>query len=526
MITPLKEIDLDKTGLLPNLISDYLQGKDEVKPLYRFPFSFEAFADVIKEKQKDATDRRLLVEVLTDQYKDLQRCAPVDENIQSLLSDKTFTVVAAHQPCLFMGPLFNVYKISCAVNLATQLKQAYPEFHFVPVFWMGSEDHDTEELNHTYVQGKKVEWNEAGSGAIGRISTSGLQSLIEELKTLPVSSEIIAVLESGFKKFESFGQFTQHFVHEIFKAHGLVVLDQDDRRFKQSFAEIIKEEVTAFTASSVLKPTLELMERHYKVQAKPRDINFFYLGAGYRERILYNSLTQKFEVKDKGIFFTMDEIEAEIDKHPERFSPNVIYRPVYQELVLPNLAFIGGAGELSYWLELEALFDHYQLNYPMLVLRTSMALVNPGFQKKLEYLKLAVDDLFGDVEQLIVRYVKDNLQGNIQLTDEKARLEAIFNEVSLKAEAADVTLKQSVASDKQKALALLESMEGKMLKAEKRKQETAINQIRAAHATLFPEGELQERREGFISYYDTGFMDAIVKLANPFDKTFKILVKD
>ena len=365
MITLLKEIDLDKTGLLPPLITDYLHGKEILAPLYKFPFSFDAFADVIKVKEKETTNRTLLVEVLTDQYENLKRTAAVDQNIRSLLSDKTFTVVAAHQPCLFMGPLYNIYKIACTINLAGQLKKAFPEYNFVPVFWMGSEDHDTEELNHTYVDGKKVEWKDAGSGAIGRIGTAGLRALIDALKALPISNDVITILESGLNKFETFGAFTQNFVHEIFKEHGLVVLDQDDKRFKQSFAEIIKDEVANFSASNILKPILDLLEANYKVQAKPRDINFFYLGDGYRERILFNSLTQKYEVKDKRLFFTAGEIEAEIDAHPERFSPNVIYRPLYQELILPNLAFIGGAGELSYWLELEALFDHHQLNFPM-----------------------------------------------------------------------------------------------------------------------------------------------------------------
>lgn len=522
MITLLKEIDLHKTGLLPPLVSGYLNNKETLKPLYRFPFSFDAFADVIKEKQKDETNRSLLVEVLKGQYTELSHSAPVDGNIESLLSNKTFTVVAAHQPCLFMGPLFNIYKIACAVNLAGQLKKAFPEYHFVPVFWMGSEDHDIEELNHTYISGKKFEWKDAGTGAVGRLSTENIAQVIEELKSFPVSADILSILESGLKKFKTFGGFTQNFVHEIFKEHGLVVLDQDDKRFKHSFSDIIKEEITGFTACSVLKPTLDLLERDYKVQAKPRDINFFYLGDSYRERILYNSLTQKYEVKDKGIFFTGDEIGAEIDSYPEKFSPNVIYRPVYQEYILPNLAFIGGAGELSYWLELEALFDHYQVNFPMLVLRTSMAIVNPALPKKLDKLNIGFEELFGDIEQLIVRYVKDNMEHDIQLSDEKGKLEAIFDAISLKAEAADVTLKQSVASEKQKALASIENMEGKMLKAEKRKQETAVTQIRNAHAALFPENEPQERRESFLSFCGPGFINEIVALANAFDKVYKI----
>ena len=526
MINLLKEIPLDQTGLLPPLVTDYLHQKDTLKEFYCFPFTFEAFGDVIKEKQKDHTNRKLLVEVLKDQYSALSRVELVDQNIESLLSDKTFTVVAAHQPSLFLGPVFNIYKIACAVNLAQQLRKAYSENHFVPVFWMGSEDHDTAELNNTYVNGKHIEWSTAGSGAIGRLKLAGLQAVVDELKILSFNPDIIQLLETAASKFETFGQLTQHLVHEVFKEQGLVVLDQDDKRLKQNFAEIIKEEITGFTANSVLKAPLDKLESSYKLQARPRDINFFYLGQGYRERIIFNSLTQKYEVKDKAIFFTEEEISAEIDAHPERFSPNVIYRPLYQEYTLPNLAFIGGAGELSYWLELEALFDHYQVNYPMLVLRTSMAIVNPGFQKKLEKLQLHIEDLFGDIEQLVVRYVKDNLQGDIQLTNEKQQLEAIFNSVALKAEAADVTLKQNAASEKQKALASLENMEGKMLKAEKRKQETAINQIRAAHSTLFPEGQLQERSENFIPYYDATFIAEIVKLANPFDKAFKFLVKE
>ena len=526
MITLLKEIALDQTGLLPPLVTDYLHQKDTLAPFYRFPFSFDAFGDVIREKEKDNTNRKLLVEVLKEQYSEMSRSVLVDQNIDSLLSNKTFTVTAAHQPCLLMGPLYNIYKISCAVNLAQQLQKAFPENHFVPVFWMGSEDHDTEELNHAYINGKKVEWKEAGAGAFGRIKTESLSSVIEEIKGLPVSSDVVAIMETGLKKFATFGRLTQHFVHEIFKEHGLVVLDQDDSRLKQSFADVIKEEILDFTASSVLKPNLEQLEKDYKLQAKPRDINFFYLGEGFRERILFNSLTQKFEVKDRHLSFNEEEMAAEIDRHPERFSPNVIYRPVYQEFVLPNLAFIGGAGELSYWLELEALFDHYQLNYPMLVLRTSMAIVNPGFQKKLDKLSLKVDALFGDIEQLVVRYVKDNLQSDIQLTNEKAKLDEIFNSVALKAEGADATLKQSALSEKQKAISSLENLEAKMLKAEKRKQETAINQIRAAQATLFPEGEPQERRENFATYYNPQFINQIIGLANPFDKSFKICLSE
>src|SRR5690606_11959688 len=155
----------------------------------------------------------------------------------------------------------------------------------------------------------------------------------------------------------SFGALTQFFVHEIFKEHGLVVLDQDDARLKRKFSQVIFDEVLHSRAAEVLPPLMEKMEQAgYKVQAKPRDINFFYLGDHFRERIVKNDSSQRFEVNNTALSFSQQELEHEIETHPERFSPNVIFRPLYQEMILPNLAFVGGAGELSYWLQLKPLF--------------------------------------------------------------------------------------------------------------------------------------------------------------------------
>ena len=526
MISLLKEIDLDKTGLLSLLINDYLGNKQSLYHLYKYPFALSSFRDIIKDKSKDTVDRKLLVEVLNGQYAKIPTTGSVTNNIQSLLADNTFTVVASHQPCLLMGPLFNIYKITGAINLAAQLKNLYPNNNFVPVFWMGSEDHDIEELNNTYINGKKIVWSDAGTGAIGRLNTESLKGVFESLKEFSLAPELMAILTNGLVEYKTFGTFTQYFVNEIFKEYGLVVIDQDDARLKRKFSEVMLDEIVSSTALGLLKQNIEFLEANYKAQAKPRDINFFYLGEGYRERIIYNSLTQKFLVNNTSVAFNVEEIREEIETHPERFSPNVIYRPLYQEMVLPNLAFIGGAGELSYWLELEPLFDHYQVNYPMLILRSSAAIVNAQVIKKLEKLNLKIEDFFGEIESLITRYVKENMAPDISLVDEKNKLSLLFDAIAEKAEGVDATLKQNVAAEKQKALTVLENIEGKMLKAEKRKQETAINQIRSIHAVLFPENTLQERREGFASFYSTDFISEVVREADPMAKTFKFLLKD
>lgn len=521
----LQQIELTKTGILPALISDYLSNKEYLSHLSKYPFEFSSFKNVIADKAKDNTDRKLLVEVLHSQYSNIPSTASVSKNIESLLSDNTFTVVAAHQPCLFMGPLYNIYKISSAIQITNQLKKEYPNYNFVPVFWLGTEDHDVEELSHTFINGKKIEWNNPGTGASGRWKTASMQNAIDEMKSISANAEIISVLEEGLKKYETFGKFTQYLVNEIFKEHGLLVLDSDDARLKKKFSSVIKEEVLMSKAVEILKENVDFLETNYKAQAKPRDINFFYLGENYRERIIFNSASQQFEVNNTSVAFSRDEIISEIENRPERFSPNVIYRPLYQEMILPNLAFVGGAGELSYWLELKPLFDYYKVNYPMQVMRNSAAIINASVQKKLEKLNLKVEDFLGDVEQLINRYVQQNMNADSNLADEKKKLEELFDAILLKAEASDITLKQSATGEKQKAISALENLEVKILKAEKRKQETAVTQIRSIHAVLFPDGVLQERRENFIPYFTTDFISEIVSNSDSFNKSFLFYLK-
>jgi bacillithiol biosynthesis cysteine-adding enzyme BshC len=522
---PLASLPWSGLNLLPPLVDDYIAGKESISFLTKYPFALSAFEKVIADKAKDNTDRKLLVDVLHRQYADIPTTEAVANNIHALLSEKTFTVTAAHQPCLFMGPLYNIYKISCSINLAQQLKKQFPAYHFVPVFWLGSEDHDTEELNHAYVNGKKIEWKGAGQGAAGRWPTATMQQAVDELKAMSGNPDIISMLEAGLKQYATFGKLTQYFVNEIFKEHGLVVLDQDDAQLKKKFSTVIKDEVLNSRAVEVLKDNIDFLEKNYKAQAKPRGINFFYLQENARERIVLDAASKKYLVNNTNVSFTSEEIIAEIDSHPGRFSPNVIYRPLYQEMILPNLAFIGGAGELSYWLELKPLFDYHKVNYPMQVLRTSAVIISAAVQKKIEKLNLKPEDFFGDVEQLINRYVKESISGDSDFIKEKEKLEELYNSVLLKAERADATLKNNAAAEKQKALAGLDSLEGKMLKAEKRKHETAVNQIRSIHVVFFPEGVLQERREGFISYYNPDFIFELITQFDAFSKTLKVLVE-
>lgn len=525
MISKFEEINLVDTGLLPPLVSNYLKGEERLTPLYKYKPALASFGQVIADKKNDTIDRSLLVQVLNEQYANMATTAQVTANINALAEPTTFTVVAAHQPCLFLGPLYNVIKIACAINLTRQLAATYPGYKFVPVFWLGSEDHDIEELNHVTIGGKLYEWKEPVSGAVGRIDSAVMKELLPDLmEQLGAAHPVVGMLQNGLEQFNTFGSFTQYLANELFKEEGLVVLDQDHPKFKRRFTQVITDELLHSRASSLLQHNVAFLEQHYKAQAKPRDINFFYLGEGFRERIIKNE--SGYSINNREIQFSKEEIVSEIAQNPERFSPNVILRPLYQEMLLPNLAFVGGAGELSYWLELKPVMDYYKVNFPMLVMRNSAFIVPANFTGKLQRAELSLLQLMGDTEKLLAQRAKEKAGNDISLAEEKKAVDALFESIVAKAEATDATLKQSALGEKQKALNALETLEGKMLKAEKRKLETFQNQVQALKSTLFPSGNLQERVEGFVAFYEPDFIATLAQQLNPLDFSLKGFVQN
>lgn len=524
-MTLLHSVDIAETGLLPSLVKDYLAADEKVKRLYNHYPGIDSFKQLITDKKTANINRAALVEVLRRQYENIPTSDFVAQNITSLLADNTFTITAAHQPILFTGPLFTIYKISSVINLANQLKQQYAGYNFVPVFWMGSEDHDMDELNNTTVNGARYQWQE-GSGPVGRIDSNVIASSLAELKAAIGENDAVRIIEEAVLKCNTIANLTQYIINEVFKQHGLVVINQDDAHLKGLFKQVIADEVFNSRAVNVLADNIAYLEQRYKVQAKPREINFFYLGEGYRERIIWNEADERYAVNNKILNFSKAQLEAEINDHPEKFSPNVFFRPLYQEMVLPNLAFIGGAGELSYWLELKPLFDYYKVSFPALIMRSMAAIVQPSANNKLQKLNLQFADFFKDVELLINEYVKHNTGSNTSLADQKEQVKVMFDTIAQKAEAVDVTLVQSVGAEKQKTITTLENIEGKMLKAEKRKQETAVNQIRNVHGALFPNGSLQERVENFIPFYSPSFIETCVHTLNPLKQQFYFFLND
>jgi len=343
-------VPLEESGLLPALMHDYLFDSEKLKNLFSFPPKNDFVPEAVARKKQQPLNRKLLVEVLQQQYNNLETSKSVEENINALAAENTFTVTAAHQPGLLLHPAYYAHKIASVIALANELKLQHPNYSFVPLFWLGSEDHDIDELGKARLFNTQIVWETSCRGAIGRYNLSGMEKVVEAAEKLLPGIAFTAVMRQGLTHCKTFGEYTRFLLNHLFKSYGLVILDQDDPSLKKSFSEIIKTEMLLQPANKELDKVLSFLNTNYKAQATPREINFFYLSNNDRSRVVNDDETG-FKVLNNNRTFSRENMLKEIEKRPENFSPNVIYRPIYQEFVLPNIAFVGGSAECSYWLK-------------------------------------------------------------------------------------------------------------------------------------------------------------------------------
>ena len=503
-----QKLSYHQTKKFTHLVNDYLLNSDDIQNFYnRYP-SLENFSAQWEEKSNHKIDREVLVEVLNDQNKALTLSPLTRYNISSLFEEDTFSVTTGHQLCIFTGPLYFIYKIISTINLVEELKVKYPEKNFVPVFWMASEDHDFHEVNHINLFGEKIEWNNSQKGAIGRMSLDGVEDVLDELEQLLGDSEnanhLSLLFRDAYLKHANMADASRFLVNTLFGKYGLVILDGNDIRLKQQFISIIKKDVLHQGFFKTITKCTQDLAKDYKTQAFVRDINFFHLSDGVRKRL------------DKKM------LESEIDSNPEDFSPNVLMRPLYQEMVLPNLAYVGGGAEVAYWMQLKTAFEQEKIPFPILVLRNSILWVEKNQVNKWQNLGFDLADLFLDEHQLHQQYV--TRQTNLNLTQELKDLKNVFEQILSKTN--DKGLQTSILAEQQKQLNSFKKLEKKLLKSEKKQYKDSLNQITKLKAKLFPNNSLQERYDNFIPFYlkhGDNFIEILQKELSPLDAKFVIL---
>ncbi len=516
----------------------YISQANTLQPFYRYPFTMQGIEQSIAHLEQYNYNRPLLSDVLQKQYSHTPCSNSTQQNIAALRQNNTLAIVTAHQPNLLTGPLYFIYKIVSTIKLAQQLQQQYPAYHFVPIYYMGSEDHDFAEINHLHLYGKTLSWQQNDGGAVGRLSTQTLHALFEdELRPIlgkdPTAEALFQTLKACYLEQPTLADATRAWVNHLFGKYGLLVLNPDDQALKQGiFKAIALAEITRIADKQpssyhwVQQTNQALREANYSTQAFPRSVNLFYLTQNSRERIEATD-NGGFKTSNNSQFWTAQQLCREIDEHADRFSPNVILRPLYQQSLLPAIAWVGGGGELAYWLQLQSVFKELNVHYPVLIPRNSALWIEEQTSKKMKNLSLDAQNLFEDTEQLVIDYVNKNTTNQLDLSAQKQMIATAFEQIAQYALQIDPSLRESVSAEIAKLHKSIENIESKLLRAEKRNFETASNQIRAIKEKLFPQGNLQERYDNMLPYYlkyGDDFIATLLQQFQPFDKQFSIIM--
>lgn len=530
---PSNYIKFRDTHYFSSLLCDYLDENEHLKPFYhRFP-KLENFKFQIEEKKASFlhAHREVLYNAILHQYTTCDVSAKTLQHIEELKHDNTFTVTTGHQLNLFTGPLYFFYKIMSTINLCEQLKQAYPENNFVPVYWMATEDHDFDEINFFNFKGKKVQWNANASGAVGELHLQELQNVYEVFEKQLDNSINSTLLKESFKNaylnHNTLTEATRYLVNHYFKAYGLVIVDGNDTVLKRLFIPYLEDEIlhkSSFKNVSNTNNALNELPENYKIQVNPREINLFYLDNNLRERIVFEDDTYK--VVNTKLQWTKNDFIEHLKDHPEKFSPNVLIRPMYQEVILPNLCYIGGGGEMAYWFQLKSNFDAQKVTFPIVLLRNSVLIITEKQIEKLNKLNVSVHDLFLSQEALRTKVTKAVSEVTIDFSTQKEHLKKQFVDLYALAQQTDKSFIGAVKAQEVKQIKGLDHLEKRLLKAQKRKLKDHLNRVIALQNELFPNQSLQERQLNFSEFYleyGQEFIQQLKENLHPLKDEFLIL---
>ncbi|KQT22942.1 bacillithiol biosynthesis cysteine-adding enzyme BshC [Chryseobacterium sp. Leaf405] len=492
---------------IPQLIKDFLN--HDIEGFEESTFSLDNFKKQIHLKQNSFTSdqRNVLSSIFDKQLSGLTLSSKQIENIENLRGPNTFTITTGHQLNLFSGPVFFVYKILQTIKTCFYLKENFPDFNFVPVYWMASEDHDFVEINHFKTENNYYEINEKSGGAVGRIKindTFFISEFEKEFKDSIFGTELILMLKEAYTPGNTLTQAIQILVNRLFSDFGLLIIDGDSKELKNQIKDTFRDELLNFSLHKTSQEKVNLLTKKYgKVQVNPREINLFYLSET-RDRIDFDG--QNYNIVDKNIQFTEEEILNELENSPEKFSPNALMRPVYQETVLPNLAYIGGNAEIMYWLELKDYFTKINIPFPILIPRNSMLFLKEKTLNKIEKLDLKIEDFFQNFTTITNGKVLDNNEILKLLNEKENILLNQFSELKTIAETTEKSFGNMVKAEEVRQLKSFKRLKKRLLHAEKIKQNELLERLENIFLDVHPSKTWQERVYNFSVFFaDYGY---------------------
>lgn len=480
----------------PALIKDFLT--QEKFASQRFSLENALKQAEIKQQFFSEQQRTILCNVISEQMQHLELSAKQKENLNLLAQNNVFTITTGHQLNLFSGSCFFIYKILQTIKTTAVLNQNSKDKKFVPIFWLATEDHDFEEINYFKTQNYLYQISGKSGGAVGRITIEEnhfIENFEKEFKDDIYGTELIFLLKEAYKKGYSLTKATQILVNRLFGEMGLLMIDGDHPTLKEQMRDIFSDELkNQSLKKSTQKSIQNLTEKYGKVQVNPRDINLFYLSKT-RNRIEYKNNT--FHIVDTDLQFTETEILSQI----QNISPNALMRPIYQEKILPNIAYIGGNAEIMYWIELEEYFKHINIPCPILIPRNSMLFLTQKTIHKIKKLGLKIEDFFKNYTEII----KEKLLSESELQDiinlKETEIKQAFSILKEKSALTDKSFRNLVEAEETRQLKSYQKMKKRLLRAEKIKQHEKYTRMNQLYLNIHPNGVWQERVFNFSVFY-------------------------
>ena len=513
-----------------NLFLDYLYEFENVAKYYKYNFrDREQYKRIFKSiVDSDNPNRKKLKPILEKQYADISKSDKTNKNIELLSKDNTLAIVTGQQLGILGGPLYTFYKIITIIKLSNFLNERYDDFNFVPVFWLAGDDHDFNEVraisvidkdNNIKTVGYKEEIDpEEAKLSIGKIKFDEtieefFSTLNDSLRDTEFKQPLLEELKNYYKTDETFTTAFQKLIHSVFDEYGLVILNPQERDVKELLKPIFKKEITDFRehTEKLVHLSAEL-EEIYHAQVKVKPVNLFFSTEDGRYSI--EPVENEYKLKRKRKSFKQEELLDLVETEPERFSPNVLLRPICQDYILPTAFYIGGPSEVAYFAQATLLYDFYKIQTPIIYPRSSATLLETNINKILEKYNVAIDDIFFGAEELkkkVIHSLTENRVDDI-FAEAENEIELTFDRLREKLFELDKTIADTSKKYRGKIVSALSELKGKAEQAQNQKYEVTIRQLDRACTIIFPAGQLQERTINytyFIDKYGKEFIDKI-----------------
>lgn len=514
----------------------------EVEGLYKYnPRDDESWKQRLQwlhSSENTRVDRAKLVQVLRDYNHQYNAHAAVDESLDQLERLETTVIVGGQQSGLFTGPLLVIYKAITIIKAAKHAseKLGHP---VVPVFWIAGEDHDWDEVNHTHVLSSDLhvsririprDSEHRGPVSWTEVSLDEWERATQELDTLLPGSEFKQSMLDMFKQAANeSATLTECFAKLMgtwFGQYGLVLLDSADARLRNIeinvFEDMIKRNHELEHSYHAAADQVHQLGCTPQADVAQDAANLFYINDG--ERLLLFKREDKFCDRKNKVCFTTDELLAELHSHPERFSNNVLTRPLMQDRVLPVLASVLGNGEIAYWALTGRAFETLGLQMPILLPRESFTIIEGTLQKHMDKYQLCWDDV-KDREVLLSKREgwlreQDSLQLDTRFNDIESAFTALYNPLIEQLGGIQNGLVKLGNANRDKILDQMEYLKGKAKDALAKTNEAGLRHFDRIELSLLPLNKPQERVYNIFYYlnrYGEDWIDGLLGI--PYDVT-------